>query len=140
VHRRKLASLSLLAEIPCINMTYLISINIYNKLAICSSYHYYHSYLHPSPDDDDDDCAAAFPDTTFSTTVLKLEQSGHCTPKKCQLRFVLFTSQSLHIIFTIRAKSDGIGCISISCARACHAALMDDWDTTVFLQIGQLRV
>ncbi len=83
-------------------------------------------------------CAPPSPDDiTFSTTVLKLEHPGHCTPKKCQLRFSLFLSQSLHMIFTTLAKSSGMGCISISRARAAHAALMDVRDTTVFLQIGQ---
>ena len=84
------------------------------------------SYYHPP----------LFPETTLSTTVLKLEHPGHCTPKKCQLQFSLFASQSLHMIFTTLAKSSGMGCISISLALAVHAADMDALDTTVFLQIG----
>mmetsp|Transcript_15871 Transcript_15871/g.24906 ORF Transcript_15871/g.24906 Transcript_15871/m.24906 type:complete len:104 (-) Transcript_15871:1044-1355(-) len=80
----------------------------------------------------------AFPDVILSTTVLKLEHSGHCTPKKCQLQFSLFLSQSLHMIFTTLAKSSGMGCISISLALAVHAALMLALDTTVFLHIGHL--
>jgi hypothetical protein len=75
--------------------------------------------------------------TTCSTTVLKLVQWGHCTPRKCQLRWLLRVSQSLHMMLTTRARSEGMGCISMSRARVAHAAAMDCWLTTVFLQMGQ---
>jgi len=40
------------------------------------------------------------------------------------------------MMFTTRARSGGMGCISISLARATQASAIDSCETTVFLQIG----
>ena len=67
---------------------------------------------------------------------MKLEQPVYCTPKKCQLRFSSFLSQSMHMTFTRRAKSSGMGCRSMSCARRAHDAVIIFHNTAVFLQMG----
>ena len=77
--------------------------------------------------------------TIWSTNVLNDVQCKHCVPRKCHARFVSVNPQSIHIVFTTRAKLGGTGCISILAAIASQVGAIRSAVSAVFLQSGQRK-